>query len=131
VDTSNPNKAIVRQWVDEVLNQDNFARVDELAAPEYGAAYRQRREQQRATFADFRHSIEDIMGEDDKVMICWESSAVHTGNWRGVPANVKPVTWRGISIYYINDGKIVDEITSWNRLDMYQQLVGLPEWFQH
>jgi hypothetical protein len=27
------------------------------------------------------------------------------------------------------DGKIDEEWTSWNRLDMVEQLVGLPDWY--
>jgi steroid delta-isomerase-like uncharacterized protein len=128
---STMNKDIVRQWVDDVMNQSQLTRIDELAASTYAIEYRQLHQRLRETFADFHLTLTETIAEGNKVAVCWEAAAVHQGNWRGVPANVKPVTWRGISVYFLEDGKITDEITSWNRLDMYEQLVGLPEWFLH
>jgi steroid delta-isomerase-like uncharacterized protein len=122
-------KQVIRDWVEEVENQGNLARIPHLATPEYAQIYRQSRERSLSTFPDRQLVIHELVAEDDKVMAVWEAKATHQGNWRGVPPNVKPVTWRGMTLYYIQDGKIAEEITSWNRLDMYEQLVGLPDWF--
>jgi steroid delta-isomerase-like uncharacterized protein len=122
-------KQVVREWIEAVENQGNLTRIEQLATPEHADGYRTRRERSIATFPDVQFVIHELVAEDNKVTVLWEATATHQGNWRGVPATSKPVTWRGMTLYYLEDGKIAEEITSWNRLDMYEQLVGLPDWF--
>lgn len=124
-------KQIIREWVEEVQNQGNLARLEQLATPAYAQIYRERREQALSTFPDRHITIHELVAEGDKGIVVWEAAATHQGNWRGVPTNVKPVSWRGMTLYYLEDGKIAEEITSWNKLDMYEQLVGLPDWFEN
>jgi steroid delta-isomerase-like uncharacterized protein len=122
-------KQVVREWIEVVENQGNLSRIEQLATPEHATLYRTRRERSIATFPDMHMVVHELIAEDNKVIALWEATATHQGNWRGVPATSKSVTWRGMTLYYLEDGKIAEEITSWNRLDMYEQLVGLPDWF--
>jgi steroid delta-isomerase-like uncharacterized protein len=122
-------KQVVREWIEAVENQGNLTRIEQLATPDYATGYRTRRERSIATFPDMQMVVHELVAEDNKVTVLWEATATHQGNWRGVPPTSKSVTWRGMTLYYLEDGKIAEEITSWNRLDMYEQLVGLPDWF--
>jgi steroid delta-isomerase-like uncharacterized protein len=128
---SEHHKQVVREWVDDVENQGNLSRVNHLASAEYAQMYQERRALGLTAFPDRQIRIDELIAEDDKVMVMWEANATHQGNWRGIPSKGKAVTWRGMTLYYFRDGKIIEEITSWNRLDMYEQLVGLPDWYQN
>jgi lysine biosynthesis protein LysW len=64
----------------------------------------------RAAFPDLRLVIEDMVAEDDKVVARWSLTGTHEG---ALPAlRVRPtgeqVTLTGISIYRIEDGRIVE-----------------------
>jgi steroid delta-isomerase-like uncharacterized protein len=125
------HKQVIRDWIEVIENRHDINRIADFATPEYAEIYRQHWERNLSTFPDRQVVIHELVAEADKVTLVWEASATHHGNWRGVPRNVKVVNWRGITLYYFQGGKIAEEITSWNRLDMYEQLVGLPDWFEN
>lgn len=71
-------------------------------------------------FSDLTFTIEDILGEGERVALRWSARGMHTGDYRGIPPTVViPPTGREISfsatdIYRVVDGRIVEE---WNSLD--------------
>ncbi len=72
-----------------------------------------------------------MVAEDNKVVVFWYPEATHLGDWRGITPTGKRVTWAGTTSYEVVASKIEGEWTTWNRLDMYEQLVGLPNWFHN
>jgi len=50
----------------------------------------------------------------------WTTIAVHRGNFMGILPTNKRITFTGMSIYRIVDGKITDEWYIWDRLGLYQ-----------
>ncbi len=102
------NKAIVRRLFQEVWNRGNLEVADDIVALDYVDHTRPDRElptglrgfkQQvnlvRATFADFRMTLEDLIAEEDKVVARWKAA----GNM---------ATLTEIGIFRIADGKIVE-----------------------
>ena len=105
------NKAIVRRWFD-ALNQDRPEVADQLYSPDFengrGPAFaKDVHRDVRTAFPDYVVTVDDWIAEGDKVVTRWTLHGTHRDMLWGMPASGKQVTWTGITIWRIADGKIV------------------------
>jgi len=133
------NKAIVQRSADEIWNTGNLAIVDEIYGAEFLnhdptapdvrdlESYKQFIVGALAAFPDFHVTAEDVVAEGDKVAVRWTATGTQEGELPGIPATGRQVTWTGIDIHRIADGKIVEIWWSKDMLGMIQQLTA-PEW---
>jgi steroid delta-isomerase-like uncharacterized protein len=77
-------------------------------------------------FSDSHYTIEDQVGEGDKVATRMTWRATHTGDFQGLPPTGKQIAVSGITITRIKDGKIVEHWPSIDQLGMMQQLGVIP-----
>jgi steroid delta-isomerase-like uncharacterized protein len=133
------NKETFRRYVDEVWKEENLGIADEVFAEKYlshqsdGTVLERGPEdvkkfvsEYRSAFSDIENTVEDMIGEDDKVVNRWSLQATHTGDFRGIPATGKRVTINGIGIFrFSEDGKVVESWDSLDQLGMLQQLGAL------
>ncbi len=133
------NKALVRRGI-EALNRGNMSEIsgtwDELYVPDFlrhdptgGIRSREDYKQfltgfQAAIPGQF--TIEDLIAEGEKVVLRYTFHGTHQGQWRGLPPTGKSVTFTGIFIYRIVDGKIVEGWENADALGLVQQLGLLP-----
>ena len=132
------NKANERRVVEEILNKGNLSAIPELITTDYiyhGAAgmdvkgaegFKRTVMQIRAAFPDLHVTIEDMVGEQDKVVVRLTYRGTHEGDLLGIPPTGKKTAITEIKIIYWQDGKAVE---AWGILDMYglmQQLGALP-----
>jgi predicted ester cyclase len=116
------NKAIVRQLIEEGINQGNLALIDELfdlafvdhSAPEQppgpsGVCYYIAG--MRAGFPDLHVSIEDLIAEGDKVVVRTTWRGTHQGTYEGSVPTGKRVARTMMQIFRIVHGKLAEE---WN-----------------
>ena len=75
-----------------------------------------------AAFTDVSTSIDDLIGEDDKVVLRWTTTGTHTGHYGTVPPTGRVVTMRGVDMYRLTGGRIVEAWSLWDALAAYQQL---------
>jgi hypothetical protein len=71
-------------------------------------------------FSDVRVEIEDQIVEGDRVVERHRSTGVHRGEFMGVPATGRRVSWTGNHIYRIANGRIAEawsEVSLWELLD--------------
>jgi steroid delta-isomerase-like uncharacterized protein len=61
-----------------------------------------------AAFPDVRVTVEDLIGEGDKVAVRWTIRGTHLGELEGVPPTGRQVTMGGIEIHRYRDGKIAE-----------------------
>jgi predicted ester cyclase len=117
------NKELVRRFFDERWNHGNFDVYDEMLGP--GFDIKGEKEWARsmyATFANGQFTILDIIAEGDQVALHWRVNATHQGDYLGVAATGKPVTFQGMTLIRIANGKIVEDIAYWDNLPILQQL---------
>ena len=131
------NKAIVLRFFEEAFNQGNHTVIEELIASHivYHApdgdirghdGVHQLVTWMRTTFHDFQVSPEEVIAEGDRVVIRFTDSGVSQGEGLGIPPTDKPVTWTGIDIFRLDEGKIVEGWGVSDGLGLMQQLGALP-----
>jgi steroid delta-isomerase-like uncharacterized protein len=132
------NKAILRRYKVDILNSRDIDALDEVVAPGYldhaafpgQAAGLEGLKQRVATLFrafDPHWTIDDIIAERDIVVLRWNHTGTHVGEFLGIPPTGKAFTMRGIDIYRVKDGKMAEH---WNVVDMfgfYQQVGLIPE----
>jgi steroid delta-isomerase-like uncharacterized protein len=127
------NKTIVRQYLEEAWNQGNLTILDELMSPDYtrymsGQAPLDRESQKRriASFRqalpDVRLTLEDLVAEGDRVVFRITLQGTQLGTLMGVPPTGKAVTIAAIDIARLEGGKIVEH---WGQMDTYGLLQQL------
>jgi steroid delta-isomerase-like uncharacterized protein len=133
------NKAIVRRFYDEFFNKGNLQIVNELHTSDYqhhdpnapdpgGGAegYIRRNAVFLKAFPDRQLTIEDQLGEGDKVATRITMRANHAGDLPGIPATGKRVTIESMHICRISDGRIAEEWELFDALGMMRQLGASP-----
>ncbi len=131
------NKAIVRSLLEEAYNQGNLDVIDEVCAANYtwpmdnpqvhsSEEMKEHVAGVRTTFPDIHITAEDMIAEGDKVVTRWTIVATHKGELMGIPPTGVQVTFTGILISRIADGKIAGDWENWDGLGLMQQLGAIP-----
>jgi steroid delta-isomerase-like uncharacterized protein len=78
-----------------------------------------------AGFPDYQTVIDDLVAEGDKVVARITMSGTNTGNFMGIPPTGKHVSFTGIYIARIANGKIVEHWGEEDSISLLQQLGAL------
>jgi len=128
------NRALVRRFVDEWLNQRSRAALDEIAHPSFrfhwgplgdgeGAeALAANEELARAAFPDILVEPEFVVADDTYVVNYSRVSGTHRGTWFGVAPTGRKATWTAVEIYRIEDGLIAEQWLNEDWSSVLQQL---------
>jgi len=79
----------------------------------------------RSAFPDLRFTLEDLLVEGDQVVARWTCRGTHQGVFRGMAPTGKRVTFTGMTLYRMAQGKIVEQWTEEDGVSLCQQL-GFP-----
>jgi steroid delta-isomerase-like uncharacterized protein len=130
------NKAVVRNFEEQVWNQRNPGKIGEFFSTSHvfhgpGMTFDFRGHQQmvahfQSAFPDGVNSSDEMVAEGDKVVQRWTFRGTHREPFQGIPATGKKVILTGLALWRFQDGKIVE---SWHEMDtmgLLQQLGALP-----
>ena len=133
------NKATVRRYYDEVLNDRHFAALDETHVVNFVhhdpsnpadikglEGVKQRLAEITSAFPDFHYAIEDIIAEGDEVVVRWTAGLTHKGEFEGIPPTGKRAVVQGVYIHRLADGKMVEDWAIRDTLGLLQQLGIIP-----
>ena len=133
------NKALVRQMVEEVFNRGNVSLADEFLAPDFvereelpPGIPRDREGVKllttllRSAFPDFKATLEDIVAEGDRVVIRQTWSGTHQGEFMGVPPTGRTVSFGVIDILRVAGGQCQEHWGQMDTMALMQQLGALP-----
>lgn len=117
------NKALVRRYMEEILDRGEFSAVAQVF-PDSGyvlnghlmrpADVEGMRAQLLQRFPDFRLVIEEQIAEGDQVVTRVTFHGTHRGEYRGIPATGRSVSYGGVAIDRIRDGKVIE---GWHQAD--------------
>ena len=79
------------------------------------------------SFPDGYITVDEMVAEGDKVMVRWTFEGTHAGEFAGIPATNRHITYSGINGFHIVAGKLAEAWDMWDRLNLWQQLGVLPE----
>ncbi len=131
------NKALVRQYVEQVLRVHRPEVIDQFVSPSYKryvtasatpltpAEQKQRLAGLFAAFPDMQFTIDDMVAEGDLVAYRLTSRGTHQAPFQGIAPTGKPVVVSAIEIVRIENGKYVEHWGGPDLLDMAQQLGGV------
>lgn len=133
------NKAVVRRYYDEVLNQRNIDLLDELAVEDYVehdpfpgqgnglADLKARVAGLCGAFNPLHFTIEDVIAEGDKVVVRWTNAGTDSGGFMGIPATGKEFGIAGIDIHVARGAKLAEHWHVVDQLAQMQQLGLIPQ----
>ena len=134
------NKAVAMRVFDEIFNQGKFQLADEIYDPNFQNHGLHRSvdlktdqdavHAEKKAFPDLRMSVQQIVAEGDKVAVLWTFQGTHTGSgYEGLPATGTKVDLRGMTIWRIVDGRIVEEWSSFSETGAYLAMLSHLKWW--
>ena len=133
--------AVVRRFIEEVINGGQIDLVDELWAKDLAwhggslgeihglSSYKGfLRAAAKGAFSGMHLTVHDVVAANGKVAVRFTNSGTHTGAFMGAPATGKRAEWLGIAVYTVVAGKITEAWFGEDVLGMMLQLgvVHLP-----
>ena len=130
-------KAVVRRWIEAWNAQDLDSAVD-LLAPEYvrhdanlpdvvgPGAQREFIAGVLSAFPDLDLTPEQFIAEEDLVVVRHVVRGTHRGEFLGVPATGRQVTFQAIDIFRLSGNKIVEQWVVMDALGLLQQIGAVP-----
>lgn len=115
------NKALIKQWV-EARNTNDLEAALSLWTDEWQARITKGFNGTTISFPDVKVIANNMVAEADKVALHWTLKGTHKGNYRDIPATGKKITWTGIDIYTIKDGKIIGIVRATDPKSITRQL---------
>ena len=132
------NKALYRRWFEEVVTRGNLGLANELVGPDYVLhfpgveapvdleGHKQLVSMFRAAFPHWEESVEDVIGDGDRVVIRVVGRGTHQGEFQGIAPTGSHVTASGVGIARIENGRIAEAWAEYDALGLLQQLGALP-----
>ena len=138
--TSTQNKQLVEVFISALFDNGDLTAVDRYLDPEFinhdpplpgspdgPEGMRQAAELFRQAFPDWRSDVQHVIAEGDLLVEHFIAHGTHRGSVMGETPTGQHVVLRGVNIFRIVDGKIVER---WGRLDdlgLMQQLGLAPQ----
>ena len=126
METAEGNAVLLRRFVEEVINAGDVGLVSGFVGEDFvdhdpppgalpdisglGRAFTR----VRASFPDFRATVEDLVAEGDRVAYRWTFRGTHLGDFGGIPPTGREAEWSVIGIARFAEGKMVER---WQRID--------------
>jgi steroid delta-isomerase-like uncharacterized protein len=132
------NKEVILAFIEEVLNQGRFERMDELVHENFIELDPLPGQQQgreglkavlvgfRAAFPDIHWTVAEMISEGDRVVTRFTWTGTHRAVFLGVPATGRRVEVKGVVIDRLESGKMADSRILMDTLGLLQQLGALP-----
>ncbi|MCK6581341.1 MAG: ester cyclase [Anaerolineae bacterium] len=77
-------------------------------------------------FPDVRFTIDKVIAEGDKIGVVATGSGTNAGPFFGIPATGKTVTWWGVRLLRIENGKIAEAWGVFDQMGILQQMGVIP-----
>ncbi len=133
------NKAIIRRLVEDGLNKRNASLIDEVYSAKYIGHDPERPTPRRIedlqqgmagllgkVFPDAQYSIDDLVAEDDMVAWHWTFRATHQGELMGIPPTGKAISFSGVNLFRLANGKAVEDWVYRDTVGLLRQLGAMP-----
>src|SRR5208337_2292476 len=116
------------EYIDQVIAETHALGDPTVSGRGVGPrAYRRQVERFLTGLPDLKCVVDDTISEGDKLVVYWTISGTHRGEFLGVPPTNRRVSFSGITINLIADGKILESTVIWDGLGLMKQFgIELP-----
>jgi steroid delta-isomerase-like uncharacterized protein len=132
------NKQVVRQFF-VALDRQDIERMDQLVSStnyslhfsgmppmDWNANKNEFLAPFTKAFPDLTRNIVDMVAEGDKVAVSINVTGTYIGEFQGIPATGKQVSFTAMDILTIIDGKITEEWATADMMGLMQQIGAIP-----
>jgi steroid delta-isomerase-like uncharacterized protein len=132
------NKHVVHQFF-EALDRQDTQRMDQLVSStnyslhfsgmppmDWNANKKEFLAPLTKAFPDLRRNIVDMVAEGDKVAVSINVTGTYKGEFKGIPATGKQVSFTAMDILTIIDGKVAEEWATADMMGLMQQIGAIP-----
>lgn len=136
---SEQNKAIVRRFYEEVMSQGKVDLLDEIMAesftdhgetlfgsPRGRESLRQGIVATRRVFPDLAVQLHDVIAGGDMVGVRGTMRCRQQGEFLGIPATGNELSWAGLAMFRVVDGRMAERWFNSDSLSIVQQLGIVP-----
>ena len=114
------NKKLIRRYIEEVINTGNVTEIEKFISPNYTEIHEGNRHVigiqgakdhingVRQTYPDLTLSVDQQIAEGDWVATCITARGTHLGSWLGIKPTGKQVSFTGVNIEKVENGKITE-----------------------
>ena len=132
------NKAIIRRLFEEVWNSGDLAAADEIIDPNMVdhvtrpenpiglEGFKQGVTMFRSALPDLEITSDDLLAAGDKVAVLWTARGTHLGEFMGIAPTGKWIEVRGMYMYRLAGGKLVERAGARDMLGLLQQIGAIP-----
>jgi steroid delta-isomerase-like uncharacterized protein len=113
---------VIATTMDEVVAPDGLIRTPLPVEAAGGRAFRQLWAMLLRGLPDLHLTVEDLIAEGDKVVMMASVTGTHQGEFMGLPATGKTVTYGEIFIFRFAGGRIAE---MWGVVDVFSQMKQL------
>ena len=116
------------EFIDQVIAETHALGDPTVSGGATGpSAYRRQVERFLTGLPDLKFDVHETISEGDKLVVYWTITGTHRGEFLGVPATHKWVSFSGITINQIRNGKIIESTVIWDGLGLLEQFgIELP-----
>ena len=135
---SGSNKEVIRAFLEDVINQGQLERANDLVKEDFieldpFPGQQQGREGlkalillMRTAFPDMCWTVDEMVAEGEKVVTRFHWTGTHRDTFLGIPATGKSVVANGVVIDRLEAGKMADSRMLMDTLGLLQQLGAIP-----
>ena len=114
------NKKIIRRFIQEIENTGDVSNIREFISEDYIEVHEGERYQMgiqgaidhvlgvRRVFPDLKLTIHDQISEDDWVATVYSVTGTFKDEWFGMKPTGMPITFTGVNMDRVRDGKIIE-----------------------
>jgi predicted ester cyclase len=116
----NDNKSIIRRYIEDVENTGDVSKIHEFISEDYTEIHEGQRYEigiqgaiyhvlgVRRVYPDLKLSIENQISEGEWVVTIYSVTGTFKEEWFGMQPTGKPITYTGVNVDRIRDGKIIE-----------------------
>jgi steroid delta-isomerase-like uncharacterized protein len=133
--TTTEMERIARRWIEEGWRRGNAAIVDELHATHFvdhdsagraadNEGFKMGIERLYEAFPDLAAEVRELILDTDTgtVAVRWSALGTHEGPYLGAAPSGRKLSFKGIEIIRIRDGRIVERWGEWDGIGLLEQL---------
>ncbi len=111
----------------DMLTEDFIANLPGVPDPLYGREiWRLGAQGMLDGFPDLEIQVEDMFGVDDKVAVRVRFRGTHRGDFQGIAATDRPVSFRSVEIYRFEGDRIAEEWVAPDMISLMRQISPAP-----